>query len=233
MSASSPRAFTLIEAMLTVVVVGVLLAAGLPALSDAIEAQKVRAATASVPRQLELILKEGRNRMVPVLLQVKEDGIYYQFNPQARIAITVNACAGGHNSACNLRQPSCAFLEAFHDSICVPMQGAASSMMREGDIDGLMDIWRVGAATCRPLVDFTGDFGAGPDMFGVVTERLAAPPLRFADKIPGTGLEASFCVTPLGRVAGTGNGRRVAMIEPSGRERIMEILDSGIVRVLP
>lgn len=238
-----PHGFSLVELMVVVGIIGVIIAVGVPSVASAVERERLRSARATIPQQLELVLKEGRNRLLPVEFDVDADGIYYRFSPMAPFGFAFDSCGGsaGHTTACRLRQPTpCAILVAPDISDgCLPVRTTIATLLQEGDIDGAIQLWpahKYGSAVTENMSDLLGlDFG--PDA-GLV-QRIAHPLVRFDENfLEGGGFqEARFTVTPLGQVLGpligTARARTVRMTDAGGTSTTLQLLDSGLVRVLP
>lgn len=222
------RAFTLVELMLVLVIVGLVVGIAAPSMADAVGRERSRSARQGIPEQLELVLKEARNRLVPLEIDVDADGIFYRFNPQAAVALAFDSCEGspGISSGCFLRQATpCPFL--FHadvSDVCLPMRATMDGLLRTGDLDGALQLWppnKAAAIVSENLSD------APPPL----TQKIGHPLIRFAETFAEDGLtEANFLVTPLGRVL-TRGPRTLRMFDDRGVETRLQILDSGIVRV--
>lgn len=234
------RAFSLIELLAVVAMVAVVLAMAAPQVSEAVRRERTRAARETIPAQLELILKEGRNRLLPIEFNVEADGIYYRYEPQAGIAMAIDACETlSGTSACRLRQAAMCglFLPTDRGSVaCRRMVGTTDTLLRLGDMDGVLALWPAHKRAAYPVRTLQTLF-ANPTF---QVRRLSDPLIRFdttfaerADSV------AIFTITPLGRMLNEADRtgpvilRRLRYVDNFGTATVVEILDSGVVRVVP
>jgi prepilin-type N-terminal cleavage/methylation domain-containing protein len=221
------RAFSLIELTLVLVVIGIIIGIGAPTLSDAVARERSRGARQGIAEQLELVLKEGRNRLVPVEIDVDEDGLTWAFNPQANIVMRYHPCEGapGGTSGCFLRQsaPCPMLVHPSVSDVCLPMRATVDALLRAGDLDGAIELWRPTDLAAPPGIEALSDRPPGPDL-----GRIAHPHITFD---VGARQPDVFLITPLGRVIGGRNLARQDRTIRLGDGTRLVLLDSGIVEV--
>jgi prepilin-type N-terminal cleavage/methylation domain-containing protein len=225
------RAFSLIELTLVLVVIGIILGVGAPAVGDAVAHERRRGARQGIAEQLELVLKEGRNRLVPVELDVDEDGITWAFNPQASVLMKFDSCEGsaGISSGCFLRQskPCEMLFDSSVSDVCLPMRATVDALLRAGDLDGAIELWRpIGLAASREI-EHLSDRAVGGDV-GRIAHPLITFDITFDAQAEPTDV---FLITPLGRVIGGRNLARQDRTIRLGDGTRLVILDSGVVQV--
>lgn len=221
------RAFSLVELTLVLVVIGIIISIGAPSLSDAVARERRRGARQGIAEQLELVLKEGRNRLVPVELDIDEDGLTWAFNPQANITMRYHPCEGapGGTSGCFLRQstPCPMLVHPSVSDVCLPMRSTVDALLRVGDLDGAIELWRPTDLAAPPGIEALSDRAPGADI-----GRISHPLITFevAARQPDV-----FLITPLGRVIGGKNLARQDRTIRLGDGTRLVLLDSGIVEV--
>ncbi len=225
------RAFSLVEILAVAAATGLLLGVGVSSMSEAMARERARQARLNVAQQLELVLKEGRNRFLPVVIDVDpgNHGICYHYaDPSSplnalRAAIAVNGfdCGVGMTGACPLQSPSLNCNVLTNGSIpgCVDMRATLNALLKDGDADGMLALRQYSLSITENISPCAATIPASDK--GQIDEPL----LMF------TSRPNPIVITRAGTVLSA--DRRIQFTDAYGRTATVEVLDTGLVRFVP